>query len=572
MMTQEGGVSRDGNKLYASNGDGTATRVGARRIGPMLGKVECNWSTNANIQKAITKRLVEKKLPFEPCKHLRQSLIRFTDAMIEQVFSPKRIRAWAVSKGFLMENCKSGKWTHERFRSSFMKLLQEYNSRWRCTVAIKLEVVQQAGKPPRFLIADGDEGQLKALLCVCCLEDLLFEWYHNKTIKHEPVHSAMARLLSSARSDVPVGKEGEKRVPTSPEEMIGIEGDGSAWDTCCSGPLRSLTENKIMKHVSLHLDACAATPYEWHDAHARINDAEKIWLKSKPKRTGTRDAERSIFVGIDAIRRSGHRGTSVLNWLINFICWQCVLFWDPVPFVAAKARRGVTWQGQTVRKDDMFEGDDSSLFISRRIMAEKDGICLRWRSLGFHMKLKFAGVFEGCDGRVLEFVGWNCLMDAHGPMPGTAMPDPLRALKTSSWTCSQDCIDETRTETAKAISASKVGAASMAARASAFQECVPMRTYFAKLALAHLRSAPDAEFSREDKFKLRTAGQSILDTLTEVMSAPGNPQTLFTLEALGMAVEELDMVGLTAWVCEDALDTDRAMAALPRTWVARLAM
>ena len=38
---------------------------------------------------------------------------------------------------------------------------------------------------------------------------------------------------------------------------------------------------------------------------------------------------KNVFEYVRAIRRSGHRGTSALNWLINFCCWVCAILEEP---------------------------------------------------------------------------------------------------------------------------------------------------------------------------------------------------------------------------------------------------
>ena len=61
-------------------------------------------------------------------------------------------------------------------------------------------------KPPRFLITSGDNGQMMTILPLNCMEDMLFKHLN-------------AAIKGFGRSN--------------------IEGDGSAWDTCCSVDLRA---------------------------------------------------------------------------------------------------------------------------------------------------------------------------------------------------------------------------------------------------------------------------------------------------------------------------------------------
>eukprot|EP00972_Heterocapsa_arctica_P056549 8347127-Heterocapsa_arctica.AAC.1 len=55
-------------------------------------------------------------------------------------------------------------------------------------------------------------------------------------------------------------------------------------------------------------------PEKWHLEHSKACEAGKLKLFYNHK-------YETMQVTIDAIRRSGHRGTSCLNWWINFVKW-----------------------------------------------------------------------------------------------------------------------------------------------------------------------------------------------------------------------------------------------------------
>jgi len=63
---------------------------------------------------------------------------------------------------------------------------------------VKLEPMPE-GKAPRMLIADGDEGQVLALLTICCIEDLIKKHMPKKTIKGLGKRKAMERIAAELR-------------------------------------------------------------------------------------------------------------------------------------------------------------------------------------------------------------------------------------------------------------------------------------------------------------------------------------------------------------------------------------
>ena len=179
---------------------------------------------------------------------------------------------------------------------------------------MKLEAMPE-GKAPRMLIADGDEGQVLALLTICCIEDLVKAHFPKKHIKGQAKADAMKMVCEELRVSTQVFNKAKKGADDgrlgSDGKMTSIfEGDGSAWDTTCGPEIRKITENPIILHVASILKAVMAEPACWVDAHAYISTVEKLSITFK------KNGEFAKIV-LDAIRRSGHRGTSVLNWWCN---------------------------------------------------------------------------------------------------------------------------------------------------------------------------------------------------------------------------------------------------------------
>merc|ERR1719499_1352467 len=86
------------------------------------------------------------------------------------------------------------------------------------------------------------------------------------------------------------------------EARLVFEGDGSAWDTTCGAELRDCVENPVILRVADVLKVHMSQPLTWVDAHSQACTRKKLVLSF------TKNKEKQKFL-INAIRRSGHRGT-----------------------------------------------------------------------------------------------------------------------------------------------------------------------------------------------------------------------------------------------------------------------
>ena len=104
---------------------------------------------------------------------------------------------------FHFSDLKSKKWTNKRFYNTFEELLREVDPRFKMTAKIKLEPMGKRSdgtpKPPRLLIADGDEGQIMALFCVSIFERLLVRKWKKRTIKGRSGREAINDVISYLR-------------------------------------------------------------------------------------------------------------------------------------------------------------------------------------------------------------------------------------------------------------------------------------------------------------------------------------------------------------------------------------
>jgi hypothetical protein len=142
---------------------------------------------------------------------------------------------------------------------------------------------------------------------------------------------------------------------------------------------------------------------------------------------------------IPAIRRSGHRGTSVLNWWVNFSMWVCSVFEEPERFLDPNVRVGKDVAGVQRWFFGGFEGDDSGIQTAPRMvfLHDEDRAALRegtktcldfadkernvtetvvkaswesldfWERAGFNMKFVFASKRATMVGMHLELSNEN---------------------------------------------------------------------------------------------------------------------------------------------------------------------
>jgi len=140
---------------------------------------------------------------------------------------------------------KSKKWTAERFAIEFKNACCRMEPEAMVKIFIKAEPMPDNGesdpelaggsKAPRFLQSDGDLGAVMALFTIKVFEHILFDdkLCGKRSIKHMSKSEAMDRVAEAF-------KFADARL---------VEGDGSAWDTCCSLQLRNLIENPILVYI-----------------------------------------------------------------------------------------------------------------------------------------------------------------------------------------------------------------------------------------------------------------------------------------------------------------------------------
>lgn len=350
-----------------------------------------------NAIKAIEERITKKQRPYAGSAADEKKIRRMVDQSMfgkkNAPFSAKKIMDTIHS--MVYEEIKSSKWTESRVTEAIESLCREIDPEFKLKAAVKLEPMPEE-KAPRLLIADEDRGQVMALMTIYTIETLIKKHFPEKGIKGLAKKDAIKRVMKACK----VPRKVAKKLVTI------FEGDGTAWDTTCSAKIRELVENPVINHVASMVNGFMhADPHTWAEAHASICAKDKLDMSY----TKNKEYQK---ITIDAIRRSGHRGTSCLNWWMNFVCWHCAVFEDPELFLDPSHRYGKDVTGVIRWMNSAFEGDDSFLVTSPRIEEGKTlhtNILQFWERIGFNMKIEIR------KERAL-FVGYYMGLDESGPV------------------------------------------------------------------------------------------------------------------------------------------------------------
>lgn len=357
-----------GRAVVGKNYDGSKSSsiVGAM-IGPAPKPPNVYSNTTNNLKDGIAERIAKAKREVNPSTEDKAKIGRFVREAMNKIFTEDAIRQWATDHS-LLQDCRSSKWSDKRFHDAVQNAWGK-EAFYTIKAAIKAEPMPE-GKAPRILLADGDLGQLYALCIVKCFEDICFSQdnFECFSIKHKSRHEALDEVT----------------------KMIGfaIESDGKAWDTTCTALIRELVENPILAKISKILVEIGLVPHEWADAHLRVCKKPQLKLLFKDAETNE-----TFVTVIDAIRRSGHRGTSILNYWVNFVMWHCAIY--ELPWLFLKKNRtqakDVTGTKRYIRKK--FEGDDALVTLYPRVTpGDKLSTAFEafWHRCGFNLKLVYA--------------------------------------------------------------------------------------------------------------------------------------------------------------------------------------
>jgi len=552
----------------------------APRVGVLVSPCEKipNVYTNSgdNVAAAVRERWEKKSQPNTFTSEDKRKCGKATQYMLTKVFTDARVHHWFEEHfaGDLVA-IKSKKWSEKRMTDTFEALLQKVDPKFQFKTAVKAEAMPE-DKAPRFLIADGDYGQVMALAVIKCIEELLFETYEGHSIKHRPKDKAIEDLMEHWTAP--------KKAQTTGGWSF-IEGDGSAWDTTCNEVVRGCFENPIIDKVTKLLATKHLQPESWAEAHLQSCTAKELKLFFSKKG----DVWKQV---ISNIRRSGHRGTSVLNWIVNYCMWMCAMFKDPSILMDPSKRWAEDVAGCRRWMFLACEGDDSAAGTSPKLpqvtdeelaeaargeiepaakaAAAREGVTvgsalcmlqalLFWKRAGFNMKIF-------CREKVALFVGVELGVDASG-MTGKWCPELKRALG-NGVACSPALLKAVKDGDMKTVH--DIAAATALARAADFAGRVPT---LSRKYLEYADSLSTREF-KDDEMSYRACGETGMTTnavrdMVETRNARCSPDDQAELlAALGLTAtdDELAKFESYAWDIDCVDQHDAFRDALPSAW------
>jgi hypothetical protein len=504
-------------------------------------------NSGPNIDAAIGERVNKKGRPYTGTAADRRKIGKFIQKAMSEcvrcgIWSKSKIHRWCELSEAL-EHIKSGKWGDARFWKGVDMLLGIAYPKYTFKAGVKAEPMPE-GKAPRLLIADGDAGQLMALITVACFESLLFDHMEKKSIKHCPKKVAMARVV----------------IELTKRHAGLVEGDGSAWDTTCNEDVRK-AENTILFHIGMEVAKYGIAPTTWTDAHQVACTAPQLKLEFMTKVGLTGRTKLSFY--IDAIRRSGHRGTSCLNWFVNFLNWVCSIFQEPEQFLDPLRRSGKDVTGKMRWWNGVFEGDDSLCALYPK-MVKGDALSVEfeawWARQGFNMKLIYV------DTRA-TFTGWHIACD-QGTPNGCYAPELARSFVSAGVSCSPTAIEAAMNGDEATLK--NIAAASYVARSYDFAGVYPT---VSKKYLEYGLSL-QADFESDREMSMRCTGKegargSDLVREIEMLNCGKTPdEELIMLAKMGVPAshEQLWKFRDYGWMMSEAMYYDEFMDSLPPSW------
>lgn len=418
--------------LRGRNADGSFGPIHAVRIADTGMDVNAFCDSTDNLNWSYKERVQAKTKPVTITADDKKRIAAAVSHLKKEVFTHKAMLE-VVQKRPVLEAFKSGKWSDARFENGINDLFAECNFNVKYCASVKNEAipVPKGGKlkSPRMILSSGDAGQLMALLSIAVLEKTLFTYFEANSIKGRPKSVALREVFASMRS-----KDGSR--------VLLVEGDGSAWDTTCSALMRALVENPIIRHVCDFLSGLGICPDAWTNANLASHDRRTERITKKVKGPPAKRLLKNFKATIAAFRPSGHRGTSVLNYLMNIVLWSVAVAEHPGEFLtkgryAFEPRFGkvvvdgkvLSWKGAKA-----MEGDDSLLrlpYESKKCQQEIEDF---WSRCGFNMKLFFRQ-----EGEVAEFCGTHAYVEDLGA-GSEYRPDLMRAVASCAWTTSPEAI------------------------------------------------------------------------------------------------------------------------------------
>lgn len=438
-------------KLLCDEEEGKFSYPLAARFGPVTCEGVFYASTPNRVFDAIQQRITEKHVPWTMSKHEEEELSGITAQILKEMgqstdntsLKARNRVIPRMAQFLLFGNIHPKSWTLARAENALSVLMSTYCPDYQFKASVKLERMDPK-KPPRMIIADGDQGAIMSALVIGVLERFIFKYYRHKSIKGGPKSEMMKKICND---DLMLGVKDHRK-------SVILENDGNAYDTCCGVELRGLTENPLIDEVFAQISHLMTPVTHYVEqrkkadrpskkkgkAHAEIKISiatnkvvvEPIlkgdtWKVIEDEVASKAILKKSVTEHILSIRRSGDKGTSILNWIINIVCWAWVLFGpNGASFTSCNGKRAVDIFGTSRLYKAWFEGDDSLLKLSGADFTDVQlkELGLRWTKLGHRPKL-----FQRVPGDAAEFCGWKMVVTPEGLDYALASPDIPRLFK-----------------------------------------------------------------------------------------------------------------------------------------------
>lgn len=401
----------DGNSVVNTD------RLGPSQIGPAFA-MPLVWDTNdANaMQSAINLRtLTEFKHDVKSDVYHR--FILGAVAMCKLWFTDENIRE--ADALFYWDANKPKSWTWEKFIGT-LKALDEKHELGMTEVILKLEVGYKQGKPPRMIQNEGPERCLRNLRIIFICEYIIFHKIGSDLcIKNRDKKDVLDALCSEwSKVELNPAKTAAYYSDKNCREEFATVGiDAQAFDFSCAFVPRKTEEDSdegllvaeimILKKIINVLS---------------IGGNEKGWVSQMIAERTNKHNKAFFTLGKRSVtsmrgllqtrknRNSGDRGTTVLNWIVEFLATLAVFFRRPADIIQDLVTSILEWDTvskQYVTKKRCAEGEVPCVNKVRwyqtnaqRKILDKNGV-----EQFYFIKSPFKGLFEGDDG-LLRLIKW----------------------------------------------------------------------------------------------------------------------------------------------------------------------
>jgi len=311
-------------------------------------------------------------------------------------------------------------------------------------VITKLEVTSNPGKGPRLVCNEGPYRQVIALLIVSVFEDILFEFAHSASIKHQTRDGVMDSIAETCAAVPEVG--GKKFEP------VMVEVDQTRFDSnenCRreEGESYGLLhwEFDLLDHIAGHIGSVRLEVAPKIEKVRKQEDSCRSKLKfgDGPRWKGNLASVRLALKWI--FRTSGNRRTSSGNYIQEVGCTLANFTQNPEIFWDRKDLLKFDWIFTGVDGQEFYfrfwaEGDDFLGQCDKRAMAWNDDIIEGYKCLGLRAKLVFV-VGTRSELARAEFCGMHFLVCEGKTVRKCVIPDIARGLINSGYNASTapDC-------------------------------------------------------------------------------------------------------------------------------------